>query len=328
MLREVQRVDTDKIKPSTRNVYIKAVLVAICGNLILVAAKAVAARLSGSSAMMADTYNSLGDVIYSVLMAVGLLLSLKPADAGHPHGHRRIEALVSIFIGLGMSVAGFAAVKTGVEKLRTGLSPITSIYAYLTPVLVLGIKGAMYLLTQRLGKAAGSPAILASSRDNLNDLVTSVVVLTSIALSRLVAAADPIGALLVSIWIFRGVYLVIREAFQQVTGGAGSSELTQHIIDVASDIPGVLDIHRVILEHVGPEVRADVHINMDGNVPLVKVHQVSDAVQAAIEDIDGVEHAFIHVEPPEYTAERQLSAQLAAQQAGSKLERQATKPVH
>ncbi|MHB9033334.1 MAG: cation transporter dimerization domain-containing protein, partial [Anaerolineae bacterium] len=89
-----------------------------------------------------------------------------------------------------------------------------------------------------------------------------------------------------------------------VTGIAGPPELTQEIVDVACAIPGVKNVHQVILEHVGPEVRADVHINMDGSLPLVQVHQVSDAVRSAIEQIKGVEHAFIHVEPEETTPEK------------------------
>jgi len=309
MLREVQQVDTDKIPASIRSVYIKAILVAVVGNLLLVVIKALAAQLSSSSAIMADTFNSIGDVVYSVLMAVGLLLSLKPADAGHPHGHRRIEALVSIFIGFGMSVAGFAAIKTGADKLQTGPEAIVSLYAYLAPIVVVAAKGGMYLLVRRFGKTVNSPAILASARDNLNDVISSAVVLASIFISRFVAAADPIGALLVSLWIFRGVYLVVSEAIRQVTGGAGSTELTQQIFDAASHMPGVLNVHQVILEHVGPEVRADVHINMDGNLPLVRVHQVSDNVRSAIEKIDGVEHAFIHVEPSEEMPLRDLLEQ-------------------
>ncbi len=306
ILHEVQQIDTDKIPSATRKLYIQAILVAIIGNTLLVAVKAFAASSSNSSALMADTFNSVGDIIYSVLMAVGLLLSLKPADAGHPHGHRRIEALVSLFIGLGMSVAGFAAVKSGITKFQTGPESITSVYAYLTPLLVLGVKGIMYLLVSRVGKTASSPAILASARDNLNDVISSVAVLVSVIASRFFAAADPIGALLVSVWIFRGVYLVMREAVGDVTGSAGSPELAQRIIEVASGIPGVLDVHQVILEHVGPDVRADVHINMDGSLPLVQVHEVSDTVRAAIENIKGVEHAFIHVEPPEEKPIKQL----------------------
>ena len=197
ILREVQQVDTDRIPDYIRKIYLQAIIIAVVGNILLMGAKAGAAALSGSSAILADAYNSGGDVIYSILMAVGLLLSLQPADAGHPHGHCRIEALVSIFIGLGMSVAGVAAIRTGIDRVTaTGPVAITSIVAYIAPLLVLGAKGVMYLLVKRLGTRARSPALMASARDNINDAITSGVALISIIASRFVSAADPIGALL------------------------------------------------------------------------------------------------------------------------------------
>lgn len=304
ILREVQQVDTDTIPKYTRNLYIRAITIALVGNILLVITKAFVAQISGSSAILADAFNSGGDVVYSILMSVGLILSLQPADAGHPHGHRRIEALVSIFIGLGMSVAGVAAVQTGVNRLRTGPIAITNILAYLAPIFVVLVKGWMYLLVRRLGQSAKSPALMASARDNINDVITSAVALVCIIISRFFSAADPIGALLVSVWIFRGVYLVIHEAVDQVVGKAGSPELSRKIMETAAAIQGVRDVHQVIVEQVGPQVRADLHINMDGKLSLVQVHATSDAVRTAIEAIDGVEHAFIHVEPLEDQKEK------------------------
>ena len=155
ILSEVKRVDSDSIPKQTRVLYTQAIVIALVGNILLASAKTLAAYWSGSSAITADALNSAGDVIYSILMTVGLLLSLKPADVGHPHGHRRIEALVSIFIGLGMSVAGLAAIRSGITRLTR------CDYAHLrllTPIL-LPSSGAMYWRVNRLGTRANSPAL-------------------------------------------------------------------------------------------------------------------------------------------------------------------------
>ncbi|NLV73632.1 MAG: cation transporter [Chloroflexi bacterium] len=297
LLHEVQRVDSDKIPAHIRRLYLHAILLTMVGNLALVALKALSARSSGSTALLADMFNSAGDVFYSLVMALGLLLALKPADECHPHGHRRYEALVGFLIGAGMSVAGISAVRAGIERLQTGPQPITSLYAYFTPLVVLLIKGGMYAYVRNIGQRANSPALLASARDNLSDVISSAVALVGMLLSRVFSAADPIGALLVSLWIFRGVYLVVKESTGYVTGRAGSPELAQKVLETALSVPGVRNVHRVILEHVGPEVRADLHINMDGDVHLTEVHNVSEAVCHAVEQIEGIEHAYVHVEP-------------------------------
>jgi cation diffusion facilitator family transporter len=299
-MQRVQRVDEDSIAPQTRRLYLRASIIAVVGNLALMAAKAAAAAASGSSAVYADAANSAADVVYSLFLGVALWLSLRPPDLSHPHGHRRIEPLVSVVIGLAMGFAGYQAAQAGWRTLRIGPQAITSLWAYLAPLGTVLVKGWMYREVRRLGDEAHSPALRASAKDNLMDVVASTAALIGVAASQIIApVADPIAAFAVALWIVRGAYDVLREGVRQLVGGAASPELTQAVIEAAQSVPGVLDVHQVIVEYVGPQVRADVHIDMDRRANLDEVHAVSDAVRASIEEMAEVDHAFIHVEPVE-----------------------------
>jgi len=297
-LAEVQRIDEDNVPPHTRRLYLRASVIALVGNLALMGAKGFAAAFSGSSAVYADAANSAADVFYSLFLGVALWLSLRPPDLGHPHGHRRIEPLVSVVIGLAMGYAGVQAAIMGWRALRAGPEAITSIWAYLVPVGTVAVKYWMYRTVRRIGEEAHSPALRASARDNLMDVVSSATALVGVAASRFIAPiADPLAAFAVAVWILRGAYEVFSEGVRQLIGGGASPELTQAVIDAAQSVPGVVDVHQVIVEYVGPQVRADVHIDMDRRANLEEVHEVSDAVRAAIEEMAEVDHAFIHVEP-------------------------------
>lgn len=297
-LAEVQRIDEDNVPPHTRRLYLHASVITLVGNLALMGAKGFAAALSGSSAVYADAANSAADVFYSLFLGVALWLSLRPPDLGHPHGHRRIEPLVSVVIGLAMGYAGVQAAIMGWRALRAGPEAITSIWAYLVPVGTVAVKYWMYRTVRRIGEEAHSPALRASARDNLMDVVSSATALVGVAASRFIAPiADPLAAFAVAVWILRGAYEVFSEGVRQLIGGGASPELTQAVIDAAQSVPGVVDVHQVIVEYVGPQVRADVHIDMDRRANLEEVHEVSDAVRAAIEEMAEVDHAFIHVEP-------------------------------
>jgi cation diffusion facilitator family transporter len=297
-LAEVQRIDEDNVPPHTRRLYLRASVITLVGNLALMGAKGFAAALSGSSAVYADAANSAADVFYSLFLGVALWLSLRPPDLGHPHGHRRIEPLVSVVIGLAMGYAGVQAAIMGWRALRAGPEAITSIWAYLVPVGTVAVKYWMYRTVRRIGEEAHSPALRASARDNLMDVVSSATALVGVAASRFIAPiADPLAAFAVAVWILRGAYEVFSEGVRQLIGGGASPELTQAVIDAAQSVPGVVDVHQVIVEYVGPQVRADVHIDMDRRANLEEVHEVSDAVRAAIEEMAEVDHAFIHVEP-------------------------------
>ena len=298
LLDNVKRVDTDTVSRQTRGLYVRAAVAAVAGNALLLLLKAVAARASGSSAIYADAANSAADVAYSLLMALGLWLALRPADAGHPQGHRRIESLVSVLIGAAMTYAGIEAARMGWATWRRGAQPILSAWAYGAPLGTVAIKAGMYLLVRRLGQRAHSPAILASARDNLADVVSSAAALIGVLGSRFLSPlADPVAAGLVALWIVRGAWAVLREAIEHLIGGAPSAELQAEVAEAARSVPGVLLVHRVIMEYVGPLVRVDIHINVDGHLSLAEAHAIGDAVEHAIESLGDVDHAFVHLEP-------------------------------
>ena len=295
----IQHIDPEQVEPHIRRIYTQAGVIALVGNVVLVGAKGVVAWTTGSSALYADAANSASDVAYSLLMMVGLALSLQPADAQHPHGHRRIEPLVSMVIGIMMALAAFEAGRNSIATWREGPRAIVSVWALIVPGVTMGIKLVMYLTVNRLAERASSPALRASARDNLADVLSSVLALVGVVGSRVIAPlADPVAGLLVVPWILHNAWKVFGESIHQIIGGGASPELAQAIIERAGAVAGVLDVHQVIVEYVGPQVRVDIHINMEADQPLTVVHDVSDNVRERIEELDEVDHAFVHVEPP------------------------------
>jgi cation diffusion facilitator family transporter len=268
------------------------------GNVVLAAAKGVVAWLSGSSAVLSDAANSFSDTLYSLLMAGGLYLAQRPADESHPQGHSRFEPLVGLLIAVMMGGAGFAALREGVGRFLSGAAPIESGWP---TVALLGsalVKVGMYLLVGRIGRRVNSPAISASSRDNLADVLASAAALLGVWGSRLVhPLLDPVAGVVVSLWIFRATWEILYENLGYLTGRGAQAELTAQIITAASAVPDVLGVHQVIADHVGPQLRVDIHVDVDGEMTLRRAHAVAEQVQAQVEALPMVDLAFIHLEP-------------------------------
>lgn len=294
----IRRLDRNTISDRIQQIYRQATLIALVGNGALLAIKALAAYLSGSSALYADAANSASDVAYSLLMLIGLWLSLRPPDSSHPHGHQRIEPLVSIGIGAAMGLAGYEALTNGLAAWRQAAPYEVSLWFVSVPLVTVLVKGGMFLRVRALSTRVTSPAIAASARDHLADILTAGVVLFGLVGHRLlVPRADPIAGILVSFWIFYQAASVIREAIGHLIGAAASPELEAAAIEAIRQVPEVLDIEQLIIEHVGPELRADIHVIVHGDMPLRQVHGVSHAIREAVEALEGVDHAFVHIEP-------------------------------
>ncbi len=276
----------------------QASAVALVGNVALLAAKGLAAVASGSSAIYADAGNSASDVAYSLLMGLGLWFSLRPPDDSHPHGHRRVESLVSVAIGGMMAYAAWEAFQGGLRSWQSGQAPTLTALAVAVPVAAGGAKGGMYLIVRRLAQKASSPALAASASDNLADIVSSALALIGYLGGNLLnPVLDPLAAFAVTAWIVRAAARVLWDGLQQLVGGAASPALRDAAIAAALSVPGVVGVDRVLLQHDGPVIDVDIHIRMAADAPLLDVHRASHSVRERIEALDGVEHAYVHVEP-------------------------------
>jgi len=268
------------------------------GNVALMLAKGAAAWLSGSTAVLATAVDSASDLVYTLFMAWGLSQSQKPADKSHPQGHSRIEPVVSAVIALMMGLAGLEVVRQAIDGLRGE----PAAFAWGGPAAVLIgsalVKVIMYLAVRRLGQSAHSPAIMASAQDNLTDVISAGTALVGVvAASWIHLLADPLAGLAVSVWIFRNAAGILVENLGYLTGRAAAPELVEQIYAAASRVEGVAGVHRVIADYVGPQVRAELHVEVDGDITFDDAHQISNAVRDAVEALDGVDLAFVHLEP-------------------------------
>ncbi len=298
MTADVQVVRGNHVDPHRQNLYRRAIWIALAGNALLAAAKGLIAWLSGSSAVFSDAANSLSDTLYSLLMAAGLYLAQRPADQNHPQGHSRFEPLVSLLIALAMGAAGVTAMREGMRRFLDDAAAIEP--GWPTVVLLGGalVKVVMYLWVRRIGQRAYSPAITATARDNLSDVLTSTAALVGVWGSRMLhPLLDPLAGVVVSLWIFRSAGEILYENLGYLTGRRASPELTEQVISSVSAMPGVLGVHQVIADHVGPQVRVDMHIDVDGEMTLHQAHAIADEVQAQVEALPTVDLAFVHVEP-------------------------------
>ncbi|MGC9398465.1 MAG: cation diffusion facilitator family transporter [Anaerolineae bacterium] len=286
--------------PERRRRYRQAMGITLVGNLVLMLGKGVGAYLSQSAAVYADAANSAADMLYSLLMVLGLWMVQQPPDHSHPQGHSRFEPLVGLIVALAMGVAGYEAARISVERFLAGGQSVQP--GLPTLILLFGalVKVGMYVAIRRLAQDLVSPSLEAAARDNLSDILTSAAALVGAWGSTFWhPLLDPLAGLGVALWIFRAVYEVGKENLDYLTGAGADPEARERLATEAAQVPGVLNVHQVITEYIGPRLVVDLHINVDGEITLHEAHRIADQVQARLEDLADVDRVYVHVEPEE-----------------------------
>jgi len=59
-----------------------------------------AARISASSALIADAWHTLSDSLSSLIIMIAARVSGKKADEEHPFGHGRAELIAALIVGM------------------------------------------------------------------------------------------------------------------------------------------------------------------------------------------------------------------------------------
>ncbi len=292
-----------ELQPHTEQnkLYRQALTITLTGNLLLAAGKAAAAALSGSAALYSDAANSISDVVYSLLMVLGLWVAMQPPDLSHPQGHARFEPLVGMLVTISMAIAAFTAARNSYLRYMAGGETIALDLPTLVLLASAAIKAGMYVAIARIAKKLLSPTLKTTARDNLSDVLTSSAAFLGVLGSNFIhPLSDPIAGLLVALWIFRQAFMAGKENLGFLTGKGAPREEVEEFVKAAESVPGVLRVHHIMTDYVGPRLMIDLHINVDGNKTLHEVHEISDQVIQRLEQFPGVDRAYVHVEPHDW----------------------------
>ena len=80
-------------------------------------------------------------------------------------------------------------------------------------------------------------------------------------------------------------------------GEVPPQELLDRILEKARAVDGVLALNDVSAHYVGTVVEIEVHINVDRHIDIERAHAIGKQVQWAIEGMEEVSRAFIHIDP-------------------------------
>ena len=257
----------------------------LCLNLFLLIFKFWAGIMGGSRAVMADAFHTLTDLSTDLAIIFGVKWWMRPPDKGHPYGHQRIEAVVTLFVGSVLGVVAVWLAVDGVMGLRRVDESSPKVIALVAALVSIVSKELMYRFTVSAGHRTNSRALLANAWHHRSDALSSVPVLVAVAVAMFFpkyAFIDHVGELLVSGVILVAAYKIMRSALGELSDGTSSPEDQEAIEHVTRAIEGVRDVHAIRSRRVGPGLHVDLHVLVDGDSTVRSGHEVATHVKHAL----------------------------------------------
>jgi len=289
-------------------------------NLALVATKGLFGWWAGSRVLIADAVHSLSDLVTDGIILVGVRYWAAPADADHPYGHRKIETLVTLGIGLILAGVGlflaYGAVKA--LSLATGQPEAgpqvvgPAVWAALAAALAsIASKEWLYRWTTARGAALKSSALLANAWHHRSDALSSIPPVVTIGAGAIGAwqghdlwFLDPVGTVVVAVMIIGAARGIVKPALGTLLDASAGRSLTRAIRETMAATPGVLSGHKLRTRFLGPDAaEVNLHILVDGNLTVAEGHRIAADVKYRLLalTVPGLEtrivDVLVHIEP-------------------------------
>ncbi len=276
--------------------------VALATNLILCGLKFAAGIVGKSQAVTADAVHSLSDLSTDAAILLGIKYWTRPADKTHHHGHSRVEILVTTGIGLVLAAVAFGIIWNAVATLSAKHVSAPGLVALVAAAVSVVAKEILCRWTMAKSRALRSMPLLANAWHQRSDALSSLPALVAVAVARLRpgwAFVDHIGAVVVSLFILRAAYMILRPELAKLIDGAAPAGTVAAIHRLAGSVEGVLHIHRVRTRYVGgSNLAVDLHITVDPLMTVREGHDISETVKERLiaGGLDIVD-AVVHLEP-------------------------------
>lgn len=270
-------------------------------NLGLSLLKFITGYLGASQAVIADAVHSLSDMSTDLAILLGVKYWTAPADKQHPYGHRRIETMITVFIGLLLLSVAIGLCYNAIVTIRDNDFQQPGALALVGTIVSIVTKEIIFRWTFNVGRQVKSSAVIANAWHHRTDAISSIPATIAVALALIypnLAFIDQIGALVVAVFIFKVAWDILYQALNILADRGAPEEDTRKIYEIAMNIEHVRAVHAIRTRHLGSSLSVDLHIKVAPGMTVKDGHDVSEIVKRELlENGPEVIDVVVHLEP-------------------------------
>lgn len=276
-----------------------AVIFGVILSTTLILVKLFAFIKSGSLAVFSSLVDSVTDLLASLVSFLAVYFSSKPASVNHRYGYGKTEALSALLQALFVGASGLFVIIDGIKRLINPVE-ITQINTAIF-IMIFSIVSTLFLVLFQtyVAKKTNSLAIKADRAHYTVDFLTNSTVIISLICVHFFGFYffDVIAALFISIYLLYNAYSLAKESIDLITDRELSGEIRKNVEQIVSETKGVFGMHDFRSRSLGDVYYIELHLEMEGSIPLSVAHDLTNIVEQKIMNIYPNSQILIHQDP-------------------------------
>lgn len=151
---------------------------------------------------------------------------------------------------------------------------------------------------QKVQLSSSDCQCMASSSDALSSIGTASGIGGAILLGPHWVVLDPIAAVIVSFFIMKVSVKLLVPCIDELLEKSLPESVEHEIEQTVLAFDGVTEPHHLRTRRIGNNYAIEIHVRMNGDIPLYKAHETATAIERKLKEKYGEDtHVGIHVEP-------------------------------
>lgn len=281
----------------------KTMVVSIVVNIILVFIKFIMGIISGYKSLVADAIHSFSDFATDVVAIFGSWLSEKESDEDHPYGHGKLEYVTSLVIGVSILLLGtsmmYGAFKSNLVENKYRLIALMAV------AVTIILKYMLSKYVYKKGKEANNSILIASSKENMSDVLSAISVFAAITLSifendvPIFKYADKVCGIIISIFIIKTALHILKENINAIIGECEQDEeVIYKIKGIIMSSSEVLAIDNLTVMKFGAYYQIILEAGVDAKCNLEEAHKIAHKIEKNLIKSDlKIRYVAVHINP-------------------------------
>jgi cation diffusion facilitator family transporter len=294
--KKASKQDQLELQRKYENRAITVTKIGVVSNILLAGSKSSVGYLVGSTGLVADGVNSLGDLLCDAVVYYTLTEARKGVSKENPWGRGKVEPIGALTVsglllatGIGIGYTAIEAIyealpyfhsidtdviTQGVDEAKKSVSESGLQGAMLLSGLSLFVKEYLFRINLESGTNLKSSTMIANAWQHRADVGVSAGVFLGLGGSLMgYPLLDPLAGLFVAGVIVKQSVSTGIESLKDLSDSSADMEEVQDLSNSCLEVPGIKSIEAIQARRSGPYLYVEVTVGVPGNISASAAHR-------------------------------------------------------